>query len=267
MHTRLAAHSMSTHMRFSMSESAPSATRRSEREQFTAWMEATYESHVEFDEARNCFKEFPVHLAWQAWRAALQEWRADFAASQSGESEGWLIEAKHNGFILWWTGGNTAWSSYNEPQWTRDAFQAARFNSKEAAQRAVALWPEWFQKEVKVTGHLFLANQCDGCQRGLPTRRSKHGTLMHDGPDTMPVMACAADRYVASSTGEKMHRPDRGDAVNLARCIVDGDVSLGAVTHGGITLLAKGLLLLDDYVRFASRIFSEHRQGLRGAKT
>jgi hypothetical protein len=38
-------------------------------------------------------------------------------------------------------------------------------------------------------------NQCDGCQRGLPTRQSEHGSLMHAGEDGMPVMICTKDRY------------------------------------------------------------------------
>lgn len=52
-----------------VSETAQS-TGRSERELFDAWLAATYDSDAEFDEARNCYKEFVVHMAWQAFRGA-----------------------------------------------------------------------------------------------------------------------------------------------------------------------------------------------------
>jgi len=95
---------------------------------------------------------FEVEAVLRALRTAVSEseHRSDFAA--------WLIEAKHNGITLWWTGGNTAWMTFNEPHWTRDAFQAAHFSNKEAAVRAVALWPEWFRPHVIVTDHLFFSN-------------------------------------------------------------------------------------------------------------
>jgi hypothetical protein len=56
-------------------------------------------------------------------------------------------------------------------------------------------------------GMPWLGPQCDGCQRGLPTRQSDHGSLMHDGPDGMPVMICTAGRYQGSGPAQ----PGKGD--------------------------------------------------------
>ena len=57
-------------------------------------------------------------------------------------------------------------------------------------------------------------NQCDGCRRGLAIRISKYGSLMHDGPDGMPVMICTAERYYEGETmtsntvPSELHRKD-----------------------------------------------------------
>lgn len=40
----------------------------SDRQTFEKWLGETYDSDAEFDHARNCYKEFAVHMAWQAWR-------------------------------------------------------------------------------------------------------------------------------------------------------------------------------------------------------
>lgn len=40
------------------------------RLEFERWLGNTFHSGATWDEARNCYTEFPVHAAWQAWRAA-----------------------------------------------------------------------------------------------------------------------------------------------------------------------------------------------------
>lgn len=53
-------------------------------------------------------------------------------------------------------------------------------------------------------------NQCDGCQRGLPLGTNGHH-YDHDGSGALPVMACTADRYAASS--ELPKNPMRAECI------------------------------------------------------
>lgn len=41
-----------------------------ERQAFEAWLDDTYKLMATWDEARNCYAEFPANLAWNAWKAA-----------------------------------------------------------------------------------------------------------------------------------------------------------------------------------------------------
>lgn len=65
------------------------------REEFEAWLLDIHGLESEWQEARNCFKDFPAHLAYQAWQASreclvielpiIQE-----CCSDGGESSKWM---------------------------------------------------------------------------------------------------------------------------------------------------------------------------------
>lgn len=46
-------------------------------------------------------------------------------------------------------------------------------------------------------------NQCDGCARKLPIRPSYSGPVHVDPIDSLPIMACTADRYAAPSADQR----------------------------------------------------------------
>lgn len=53
------------------------------REQFEAWMTAEqwfHGSDFEWDDRRNCYSQFGIHLAYKAWQAATKQAEAKFAA-------------------------------------------------------------------------------------------------------------------------------------------------------------------------------------------
>lgn len=80
---------------------------------------------------------------------------AGSALSARGDSTGWLIEAKHNEYTMWWRSGDCG-SNYGEPNWTLDAFRAVRFVRQEDAQTVIDSWPVWAKHEFKATDHLFM---------------------------------------------------------------------------------------------------------------
>ena len=45
------------------------AAKAAERARFEKWLDETMGLQSEWDEPRNCYKEFPAHLAWKAWNA------------------------------------------------------------------------------------------------------------------------------------------------------------------------------------------------------
>lgn len=44
---------------------------KAERDRFERWVAETWMTDAEFDPERNCYVEFPVHMAWKGWQAAL----------------------------------------------------------------------------------------------------------------------------------------------------------------------------------------------------
>lgn len=42
------------------------------REEFSEWLLDIHGLESEWQEARNCFKDFPAHLAYQAWQASRE---------------------------------------------------------------------------------------------------------------------------------------------------------------------------------------------------
>lgn len=46
-----------------------------ERAFFRVWLQNTYMLDAHWDEQRKCFKEFPPHIAFQAWLAAKEHAR------------------------------------------------------------------------------------------------------------------------------------------------------------------------------------------------
>ena len=42
------------------------------RQAFEAWLLAVQGLSATWNDARNCYEQFPAHLAWQAWQA--QKW-------------------------------------------------------------------------------------------------------------------------------------------------------------------------------------------------
>lgn len=43
--------------------------KEAERRAFEAWLEQEQMLTATWDEARNCYAEFPAHLAWRSWQA------------------------------------------------------------------------------------------------------------------------------------------------------------------------------------------------------
>lgn len=42
------------------------------REEFSEWLLDIHGLESEWQEARNCFKDFPAHMAYQAWQASRE---------------------------------------------------------------------------------------------------------------------------------------------------------------------------------------------------
>lgn len=68
-----------------------------DREEFEKWLLNEQGLTAEWDEDRNCYKEFQAHLAWKAWQAAPQQrgWKA--MRIPTGE-EGWFRQISYQGF-------------------------------------------------------------------------------------------------------------------------------------------------------------------------
>ncbi|MBD1601962.1 hypothetical protein [Pseudomonas typographi] len=56
------------------------------REEFEAWLLEVHGLTAEWQPERNCFKEYPAHLAYQAWQAS----RAALLKKQAQEQEEFL---------------------------------------------------------------------------------------------------------------------------------------------------------------------------------
>jgi len=54
-----------------------------EREEFEAWLLDEQWLTATWNEARNCYDEFPAHLALKAWQAAMKAASANIASIQS----------------------------------------------------------------------------------------------------------------------------------------------------------------------------------------
>ena len=58
------------------------------RAAFEAWLLDTHLLTSEWQESRNCFKDYPAHLAFQAWQAATKAERERCAKVVEGEHVG-----------------------------------------------------------------------------------------------------------------------------------------------------------------------------------
>jgi hypothetical protein len=45
---------------------------RLQRQEFELWLDVRHDLASEWQPSRNCFKDFPAHLAWCAWRESRQ---------------------------------------------------------------------------------------------------------------------------------------------------------------------------------------------------
>lgn len=50
-----------------------------DRERFEAWASETWMCDCQFDATRNCYIEFPVHMAWKGWQASRKQALGDAA--------------------------------------------------------------------------------------------------------------------------------------------------------------------------------------------
>ena len=66
-----------------------------ERAAFEKWLQDVHLLDGTWNEARNCYDEFPCHLAFQAWRAARPK-RADLGRLVKDERDGQESDQKFN---------------------------------------------------------------------------------------------------------------------------------------------------------------------------
>jgi hypothetical protein len=76
----------------------------------------------------------------------------------------------------------------------KDGFFIAAYKDQGMAELVALKQPHADIRPFVFIGAKPTINQCDGCQRGLPTRTNGHGTVIHDEPSGS-LMACTADRY------------------------------------------------------------------------
>ncbi|HEP7907073.1 hypothetical protein ACM73M_02050 [Pseudomonas aeruginosa] len=67
------------------------------REEFEAWLLREHGLESEWQEERNCFKDYPAHLAFKAWQASRAAMRVELPTQQGTNRSEWL-QTWNNGY-------------------------------------------------------------------------------------------------------------------------------------------------------------------------
>jgi hypothetical protein len=97
-----------------------------DREGFEAWLLDVHGLTDEWEETRNCYKAFFVHLAWKAWQAARAE--------SAKEIEGLRNALRDSLREIWWL-AQQAGCDWKDEQWRKEGIVGKVYD---AGQQALA---------------------------------------------------------------------------------------------------------------------------------